>query len=407
MNKMIRSYLLLLLAIGLGVGVGFSEQEYVLKGAEAISLLFTNFLQLLAGPIVFLSILATLLGTQGFNEMKLLGRKVFGYTILTTLIASLVALILFLVINPLHTFLPDQEWVDLGIEQGSYFSFFLKIVPSNLIEAFLHNQVISLAFVAIVLGFSGLKLPEENRKTLSDFFSSLFQLALKATGLVVVLLPIAIFAFTAILVGELKQNGSQFEGLSLYLCVVLGANLVQGLIVLPLLLKFKKISPWRTARGASKALIMAFFSKSSNATLPLTIQSAEGKLGIKSRTANFVLPLCTVINMNGCAAFILTTVLFVSGMHGVQFSPLDLGLWAVLATIAAIGNAGVPMGCFFLSSAFLITMGVPIKTMGLILPFYAFLDMVETALNVWSDVCVTAVIDQELKEEQLVQKEAV
>ena len=100
--------------------------------------------------------------------------------------------------------------------------------------------------------------------------------------------------------------------------------------------------------------------------------------------------------MNGCAAFILTTVLFVASMHGVSFSAFDLIGWVLLSSIAAIGNAGVPMGCFFLTSAFLIGMDIPLYMMGLILPFYTILDMIETMLNVWSDACITIAVDKDL-----------
>ena len=116
------------------------------------------------------------------------------------------------------------------------------------------------------------------------------------------------------------------------------------------------------------------------------------------KIAGFSLPLCTVINMNGCAAFILTTVLFVAGANGHLFSPLDLAFWVFMSVLAAVGNAGVPMGCFFLSSALLMGMDVPLHMMGLILPFYALIDMEETALNVWSDISVVSIVDKEVKE---------
>jgi len=102
--------------------------------------------------------------------------------------------------------------------------------------------------------------------------------------------------------------------------------------------------------------------------------------------------------MNGCAAFILTTVLFVATQNGMDFSTTELLAWVLIATIAAIGNAGVPMGCYFLTSALLVSLDVPLALLGLILPFYAFIDMLETALNVWSDACVTAIVDKDLKE---------
>lgn len=114
--------------------------------------------------------------------------------------------------------------------------------------------------------------------------------------------------------------------------------------------------------------------------------------------ARFSMPLCISVNMNACAAFILITVLFVSQSNGIQFSTLELLSWVLIASIAAIGNAGVPMGCYMLSSAFLAAMNVDLQLMLLILPFYSFIDMLESAINVWSDSCVTAMVNQELEQ---------
>jgi Na+/H+-dicarboxylate symporter len=105
--------------------------------------------------------------------------------------------------------------------------------------------------------------------------------------------------------------------------------------------------------------------------------------------------------MNGCAAFILTTVLFVSMSNGMVFSPAEMVGWIFIATIAAVGNAGVPMGCYFLSSAFLAAMNVPLNILGVILPFYTIIDMVETAINVWSDSCVATIVDKDFKNEAI------
>ncbi|MFA6118997.1 MAG: dicarboxylate/amino acid:cation symporter [Parachlamydiales bacterium] len=396
--KIIKSYLLIFIAILLGIITGFLHFEFILKTAETIAALFMNFLKFIASPIVFLAIFSTLLGMPSFGEMKTLGRKIFTYTILTTVIAATIALILYIIINPSNNqILSSFDWDHSQIEQNSYISFFLNIVPSNVIKAFLENNVIGIAFISFFLGIAALKIPEENRLVLSNFFSSFFKLILKATEFIVLLMPLGIWAFITLLVSEARQNSNEFKNIILYLSVILGANFLQGLVVIPLLLKSKGISPLKTAKGSIRALILAFFSKSSNATLPVTLHCAEKHLNIKPRLANFSLPLCTVINMNGCAAFILTTVIFVSQMNGVLFNIWDYCLWIILSTIAAIGNAGVPMGCFFLSSTFLVAMGVPLKIMGIILPFYTFLDMVETTLNVWSDIAVTAIIDKKLK----------
>lgn len=396
MKNFFQSYLVMLIAILAGIGAGLIGFKPVTVISEAVTTIFMNFLKLIAAPVVFLAIVSTISNMRGFSEMKRIGRRVFSYTIFTTLLAATVALILFLIVDPAKNVQKVFDGGQIGHE-GSYFTFFLNIMPSNLVQAFLDNNMIGIALLGFILGIAILKIPEENGKTVSHLFSSLFKLVLKVAEFITIFMPLAIFAFTALLVQDLRVNFSHFHSIMLYLGVVIFANLIQGFIVIPIILKMKGISPLKTAKGGSKAIALAFFSKSSNATLPLTLQVAEKNLGINPKIANFSLPLCTVINMNGCAAFILTTVLFVSQIYGHMFSPLGFVLWIGLATMAAIGNAGVPMGCFFLSSTFLIWMDIPLTMMGLILPFYPFLDMVETALNVWSDISVTAIVDREVK----------
>ena len=131
----------------------------------------------------------------------------------------------------------------------------------------------------------------------------------------------------------------------------------------------------------------------------MAMRCAEENVGISRRVASFTLPLCTTINMNACAAFILITVLFVSMSQGMTYTLPEMGLWIILSTIAAIGNAGVPMGCYFWASAFLATMNIPLHILGVILPFYTLIDMLESAINVWSDSCVTAIVQKEISQE--------
>ena len=159
-------------------------------------------------------------------------------------------------------------------------------------------------------------------------------------------------------------------------------------------LRWQGIKPFATMKGMLPALSLAFFSKSSVGTLPVTMDTVEKNLNVQPEISRFVLPLCTSINMNGCAAFIFATVIYLMQNHGIEVSLATMGLWVVVATVAAIGTAGVPMGCFFLSASLLASMNVPITLMGVILPFYALIDMLETALNVWSDSCVVKVVDE-------------
>lgn len=398
MRKRLLANFLILSAFVLGAVSGGFQIPFVGNVASVISDLFLRALKLVSLPIIFLAITSTISGMTDFAEMRRLGRKVLTYTLGTTIVAAAVALALFLLVDPVRGGGISAAGPAVDLPEGSYLSFFMEIVPSNLFAAFVENNVVGVAFIGILLSLAILTLPEEQKGYLHKLFSSLFAAVLKVTSFIIKLIPLAIFAFVTLLFQELRENKAHFQTLMLYLVCVVGANLVQGMIILPIFLKWKKISPLRSFRAMAPALSLAFFSKSSSATLPVTMRAMQENLGVSRRVSGFSLPLCSVINMNGCAAFILTTVLFVSMHNGIVFSPVELVSWIFLATIAAVGNAGVPMGCFFLSSAFLVGMDVPLYLMGLILPFYAVVDMVETALNVWSDACVTLVADKELGE---------
>ena len=397
MGKYVRSHLIFLISILLGIGTGFSNQKILIEAANAVSTVVLNYLSMLAAPIVLLAILSTLINMRGLEQLRRLGKKVIAYTLLTTGLAALVALTCFLVLDPVATVQKSGE-IAMGTEQRSYLHFLLDIVPSNIFKAFLENKVISIAFLGFLLGIAAHTLPQESRKLLQNGLSALFQLFLKIAEIIRYFMPLAIWAFMTLLVKDIQEQRAEISGLWIYLSAIVLANLVQGVVVIPILLKVRGISPWRVAKGGFQALLMAFFTKSSNATLPLSLKIAKEELGIRPEVAHFTLPLCTVINMNGCAAFILTTVLFVAGVNGHVFTPLDLIFWVFMAVLAAIGNAGVPMGCFFLSSALLMSMDVPLTLMGLILPFYALIDMEETALNVWSDLSVVSIVDRECGE---------
>lgn len=145
------------------------------------------------------------------------------------------------------------------------------------------------------------------------------------------------------------------------------------------------------------AVLMALFTKSSAATLPVTMQTAEDRLGVSNQVSRFVLPICTTINMNGCAAFILVTSLFLMQNGEMPLPWTTMILWLFISVISAVGNAGVPMGCYFLTLSLMSGINAPIGIMGIILPIYTIIDMIETAENVWSDSCVCAMVDRDLK----------
>lgn len=374
---------------------GISEYPFFIVAASSVSEIFLNLLKLVSLPIIFLSVVSTALGMENVSEIKNLGGRVVKYTVFTTLIAATIALFLFLVINPVQDVITPSSNVVIPHDEHSYFHYLIHLIPSNVLQPFSENNVIGVFFLAMLLSCATLALPNENRKVLHTFFSSLYAAIMKVTSWIILLLPIAIWAFITLFIKDV-QEGMEVKSLAFYLLCVILANLIQAFIALPLLLKSKGISPVKIMRGMLPALSVAFFSKSSSAALPMAMKCAEENLGISPKIASFSLPLCTTINMNACAAYILTTVLFISMSYGMTYTPVELMMWVFMATIAAVGNAGVPMGCFFLSSALLAAMNVPLTMLGIILPFYSLIDMLESAINVWSDACVTTIVHAEV-----------
>lgn len=389
------------MAAAFGILAGYLQLPILFTIASITSEIFVNFLKLVSLPIIFLSVVSNASGMENISEVKVLGKKVLKYTLLTTLIAASLSLLLFVLIDPVSS-QAVSKMIDGSstAEHPSYFNYLLKSIPSNFLQPFVENNVIGVLFIAVIFSLSTLSLPKENRAALHSLFSSLYAAVMKMTSWIVKLMPIAVWSFLTLFVKDIAE-GLEIKSLALYLSCVVAANLIQALVVLPIFLKLKKVSPKALFKGMLPALSLAFFTKSSSATLPMSIKCAEETVKLSPKVSGFAFPLCTSINMNGCAAFILTTVLFVSVSNGISYTPIEMVSWIFIATIAAIGNAGVPMGCYFLSSAFLAAMNIPLNILGAILPFYTLIDMLETSVNVWSDACVVAVVDREISQTAL------
>lgn len=388
------------IALTLGVLVSLLPFPIIFDIANHTAEVFINFLKLLGTPIIFLSVIATITRMSNLKEATALLRKILKYTLLTTLIAASIGAALFLLIHPAQPSTENAVSAASTSPVLTYLSFLKSIVPSNFVEAFLKNNVLGVAFMATILGAAILQLKKEQKEILGGFFQAFFNALLKVSSIIIKLLPLGVFFFSIKLGEMLQSNAKEMHSLMLYAICVISANLIQGLIVLPILLKKRGISPLKLSKAMLPALTTAFFTKSSSATLPLALECSKSRFKISSRTADISFPLCSIINMNGCAAFILITTLFVSSSYGIEITLLNTLPWIFISTLAAIGNAGVPMGCYFLTSAFVVGMKLPLELLGMILPLYAFFDMIETCLNVWSDSSITAIVDKEIKEQK-------
>lgn len=369
-----KPFVLLLVALVLGILTGLYPVPVLIATANTVATIFVNLLKLISLPLIFLAVVATLTQMQSTTELKSLGSRVLKYTLITTIIAATIGLALFLSLNPVQTGLTLVEVTQTYVPQGTYWDYVIKSIPSNLITPFSEGNVIAVLILALLMSAAIIPLPARQKNLLSDLFASLFAAILSIAKLILKFIPIAIWAFITQFIVEVDP-GKELSHVAVYLLCVVAANLIQAFIVLPLLLKAKGLSPLRTVKAMFPALNIAFWSKSSAATLPITLQCAKERLGISEKTAGFSLPICTTINMNGCAAFIIITVLFVATSNGIHFSVAELIAWIFIATLAAVGNAGVPMGCYFLSLALLTSMNVPLDLMFVILPFYVFLDI--------------------------------
>lgn len=384
----------------LGLISGYFDLPVLKACGLFIAEVFIKLFKCISLPIIALSIIVTLSSYRATDGMRSIWRRALCYTLGTTFIAASVSCVLYLLFEPAMAGGVQPSAPGLQPSHGTYWQHIANLIPSSLLAPFLEHQVMAVLVLSIAIGIAIRFIPETDaRQTITQFFRGAHSLFMVITNWIIAIIPLGLYGFITSTVVQL-HDGVAIAGISEYLLVIICANLIQGAIILPLWLKMQGIKPLATFKGMLPALSVAFFSKSSVGTLPVTMETAEKNLNIKPAISRFVLPLCTSLNMNGCAAFIFATVIYLMQNHGVEVSLGMMALWVVIATIAAIGNAGVPMGCFFLSASLLASMNVPITLMGLILPFYSLIDMLETALNVWSDSCVAKVVNDKVKPDE-------
>ena len=385
-------------ALVVGTVLGLLKVEGVNAVCDFIATVYTRLFQFLAVPTVALAITTTLIS---FGRQRST-RKIFGhtitYTLLTTFAAALVGLGMYLLIAPQN--IPADVLGTATTSQESALSFrdhIISVIPNNLVQPFLSGNVLSILLIAIAVGLALAYMRDtEGKAVVVKGIFGLQELFFTLIKALIWTLPLGITAFAAQLSAQLS-GGIILGSLGKYTAVILLGNVIQFFIVLPIFLLIRGINPLRVFRAMSPAVVMALFTKSSAATLPVTLSSAENRLGADPKVARFVLPICTTINMNGCAAFILVSSLFVMQNGGMTLGIGTMLLWVLISVISAVGNAGVPMGCYFLTVSLMTGIGAPIQVMGLILPIYTIIDMVETAENVWSDSCVCAMTDKDLR----------
>jgi len=385
-------------ALIVGAILGWLGVEWLNGLLRFIATTYTRLFQFVAVPTIALAIITTLSSLGGQKETGRIFLHTIIWTLLTTITAATVGLVLYLLISPenlpAEVVATGQSDVPENLGELSYYDHILSVIPDNVIDPFAKGNVLSILLISAAIGLALAFIKKtENVQVLIKGILGLQEVLYTLIRALIWTLPLGIVAFAAQLSAQVSA-GVAVGSLGQYVAVILGGNLIQFFVVLPLFLLARGLNPLKVLKAMSPAVLMALFIKSSAATLPVTMQSAEERQKVRPQVARFVLPICTTINMNGCAAFILVTSLYVMQNGGTIFDLPTMLLWLLIAVVSAIGNAGVPMGCYFLTLSLMAGVGAPIGIMGIILPIFTIIDMVETAENVWSDSCVCAMVNK-------------
>ncbi len=389
-------FIAILLAILFGSLVGDKAALFGITYYEMVDILgrlFLNALTLIVVPLVSSSIIIGVSRIGGEEDFKRLGTKMFGFYIGTSLLAILIGLFFVNLIAPGMGQLPHSEMPAHGLEGSgsSLLSTLMSIIPSNIVNAFSKGEMLGLIFFSLLFGYSISKIDSGPSATLKSFFEGLFQAMIRFTHIIMKFLPIGVFCLVAkvFMTTGIRSLGS----VSLFLLTVLLGLVTFMFIALPLLLMWiGKVKPIRHFKAMSPALLTAFSTSSSSATLPITIECVEKRAKVSNRICSLVVPLGTSINMSGSALYECVAAMFVAQAYGIDLSLTTQFLVVVMALITSMGVAGIPSASLVAVLVILKTIGLPPEGIGLFIAVDRILDMCRTTVNVFSDSCCAILV---------------
>ena len=394
----------ILIGIGLGIVAGIllcriAPYENWSKYIKWAGDIFLRGLRMIVIPLVFTSIA---LGVAGMGNSAALGRiagKTLLYYICTTTIAATIGLVLVNLVKPgVGASLNLAEKVEsVGSGNVSFIDQIVAIVPSNVFESMAKGDLLPIIFFAVIFGFFMNKVDPKHTATLTNLFTAVYEVIMKITFFIIRLAPIGVFAIVTNTVGKQADNPqallSMAESLGVFVLVVWGGLLIQGLVVLPSLVRvLGKQNPWRHIAKMSTALLTAFSTCSSGAALPINIRDSQEKCGVSNKIASFVLPLGSTINMNGTALYECVTAIFIAQAYGIDLSLAQQVMIIFTALLAAIGTAGIPMAGMVMLTIVLTAVGLPLEGIGLVLAVEQLCDMPRTCINTYGDSCGAVII---------------
>ena len=383
----------------LGTLAGLVGGEALADNISWIGQLFIKLLKMIIVPLVLTSIISGVASVGGKAGLGRLFGKTLGYYVLTSFFAVIMGLVLTNILRPgVGADIGGAEIQELPTLTvvTSPMQLILDIVPENIVAAAAEMKMLSLIFFSIVLGISIASLPEHHRKTLLGGIGSAFEAMMKLTsGIIRLVAPIGVFSLIATLVGT--TGLASFKALGLYALVLFIGLTLHLCLTLPLLLKvLGGINPLVHFKNMVEPMLMAFSTSSSAATLPVTINAMQNKVGASNRVTSFVLPMGATVNMDGTALYECAGVMFIAQVMGVAMGLEQQLLIVITALLASIGAAAVPSAglvvIFIVLEAVNLTGPQVALIVGAMLAIDRPLDMYRTVVNVFSDSCGAAII---------------
>ncbi len=367
---------------------------------DVLGTIFLNALTLVVVPLVSSSIITGISRIGNEDDVGRLGGKMFLFYFSTSLMAILIGLFFVNLIHPGSQEIAQSlnRGIDTSLkekitDQGSntFVHVLISIVPPNIVAAFSRGEMLGLIFFSILFGYALSKVESQARETAQSFFKGIFEAMIQFTHLIMKLLPYGVFCLVAKV--SMTTGIQSLKAVSLFFVAVLSGLFVFMFIGLPLLLKFiGKISPIRHFKAMTPALVTAFSTSSSSASLPVTIDCIEKRAGVSNRICSLVVPLGTSINMSGSALYECVAAMFIAQSYGIDLSFTTQFFVVVMSLIASIGVAGVPSGSLVAIIIILKAVGLPIEGIGLFVAVDRLLDMCRTTANVFSDSCCAVLV---------------
>jgi len=365
--------------------------------------IFLTALKMVIVPLILSSIISGVTSMGGGSNLGRLGAKTMLYYISTSTLAILTGLVLVNIIKPgVGVELGFTESVEGLTENiGSASDILFRIVPSNVFESMVKGDILPIIFFSIIFGIFITQVNDKYKDALTTFFEGLFEVMMKITMFIIRFTPLGIFGIVAKEVARNYEQLASIAGsLAVYSLCVLAGLLIHAFISLPLIVRFVgKAKPFVHFKNMTSALLTAFSTSSSSATLPLTMEALENESGVSNKISSFTLPLGATINMDGTALYECVAAMFIAQVYGVELSFMQQGLVVLTALLASIGAAGIPMAGLVMITVVLTSVGLPLEGIGLILAVDRILDMIRTSVNVWSDSCGAVTIARSEKEE--------